>query len=116
MYIKKPAKDFKSIINATFPDYKKRDVYIIASETVTLHDLNWSGGTRSEYRACHVDGSNNGRHVDTGRPAPWSNPYEGLTIPIPVDCLVVKGGHFCGKASTLYIYANPANMPKMLTA
>jgi hypothetical protein len=51
----KPA-DVKPIINATFPDYRRKKVWLYASETVTLHDLNWSGGTRMQYRACSIDG------------------------------------------------------------
>lgn len=114
-YIKVKAKDVKHIIQATFPDYRKRDVIIDAREMVTLHDLNWSGGTKSEYRACAIDGETNSRRLDMGRPAPWANPYEGLTVPIPIDCVVAEAGYFCGKPRTMRLYVNPANMPKFIT-
>ena len=109
-------KDVRSIVNATFPDYRRRSVYVEARETVTLHDLNWSGGTRSEYRSCSVDGRPLENKVDLSGPAPWENPYEGKTITIPPGLVVVRGGHFCGKVSTLYIYVSPENMPKLITA
>ena len=114
-YIEVKTSEVKHIINATFPDYRKKKVLVWPATSVTLHDLNWSGGTKSEYRACSVDGKSNGKHVDTGRPAPWNNPYEGLTIPLPIDCVVAKAGYFCGKPSTMYLYIHPENMPKYLT-
>ena len=109
-------KEVRRIVDATFPDYRKREVIIEAGESVTFYDLNWSGGTKNEYRACAFDGTTNDRRLDMGRPAPWVNPCEGLTVQIPRDCLVVEGGYFCGQEKTLQILVNPANMPKFLTA
>jgi len=109
-------KEVRQIVDATFPDYRRKEVVIDARETVTFRDLNWSGGTKVEYRACGLDGVTNDRRLDMGRPAPWDNPYEGLTVNIPLDCAVVQWGYFCGKPSMMYIYVNPANMPKFITA
>ena len=109
-------KEVKDIVAATFPDYRKREVNIEARESVTFHDLNWSGGTKAEYRACHITGATNDRRLDMGRPAPWNNPYEGLTVQIPLDCIVVEGGYFCGQERMLRLYVHPANMPKFITA
>ena len=108
-------KEIKHIINATFPGYRKREVIVEARETVTFHDLNWGDGTKSEYRACYVTGAASDRRLDMSRPAPWANPYEGLTLPIPIDCIVVEGGYFCGQERMLRLYVNPANMPKFIT-
>jgi len=109
-------KEVKHIVEATFPDYRKREVTVEARESVTFHDLNWDGGTKSEYRACHITGSTSDRRLDMGRPAPWANPYEGLTVNIPIDCIVVMGGYFCGQERMLRLHVHPANMPKFITA
>ena len=105
------AKKVKSIINATFPDYRKRKVFIQTADKVTFYDVNWSGGTKSEYRACTIDGRPFETRVNMGGPAPWNNPYEGLTVQIPPGMVVVSGGHFCGKVATLSITINPVDMP-----
>lgn len=39
-------KDVLAIIRAADPSYRKRQCQIVPSATITLHDLNWSGGTR----------------------------------------------------------------------
>ena len=109
-----PAKQFKDIIKATFPDYRKRTVVIAPREKVTFHDVNWSGGTRSEYRACSIDGKRAEKTPHMGLNAPWNNPYSGLTIDLPVNTVIVEGGYFCGKKRQLYIYVHPANMPLLL--
>ncbi len=115
-YIKVKTKDVQHIVKATFPEYRKREVVIVPSEKVTFYDLNWSGGTKAQYRACGIDGSSNGRRLNMGQPAPWNNPYEGLSVDLPIDCVIVEGGYFCGKERMLYFHVNPANMPKFITA
>lgn len=114
--IKASSKDFsiKRIIKATFPDYKKHNVTIWPQKTVTLHDLNWSGGTKQEYRACTLDGKSIESKYDMGKPAPWNNQFEGLTIDIPENVAIVCHGFFCGNPSTMAIYVNPENMAKLL--
>ena len=114
--MKAASKNFKTIIKATFPNYRKRSVYIQQSDNITLYDLNWSGGTKSEYRACTIDGRPIENKVNLGGPAPWDNPYEGKKINIPPGCVVVEGGHFCGKERMLYINFNPVDMPKQITS
>ena len=108
------AKDLKPIIKATFPNYRKRLVYIKPTTKVTFHGLNWSGGSRSEYRACTVYGKPLPNKVDMSIPAPWNNPYEGLSVDLPPEAVIVEGGHFCGKTSTLRINVHPDNIPKLL--
>lgn len=112
--IKIKSKDVKAIIKATFPNYRKRDVYVKETDKVTLWDLNWSGGTRSEYRACTIEGKPLQNAVDMSLRAPWDNPYEGKEIKIPEGYVVVEGGHFCGKPRNLYINVNPGNV-KLIT-
>jgi len=115
-YLQIATKEVKHLVKATFPNYKRHKVVITASETVTFHDVNWSGGSKSEYRACTIDGKPMETKVNMGGPAPWNNPFEGKTVSIPPGFVVVQGGHFCGKTSMLYIHVHPENMPKLLTA
>lgn len=114
-YLTIKAKEVKHIINATFPNYRKRDVTVWPKTQVTFRDLNWSGGTRAEYRACTIDGKPLDNKVDMSKDAPWNNPYEGLTVDLPVGAVIVEGGFFCGKASKLSIFVHPDNMPKFIT-
>ncbi len=98
-----PAKNYKHIINATFPGYRKRKVFISYRNKVSLYGLNWSGGSRLEYEACTIEGKPLPRKVNMSTPAPWVNPYEGQEIEIPKGMVVVSGGCFCGKPATLHI-------------
>jgi hypothetical protein len=111
-YVK--TKDVAQIVRATFPEYRKKQVAIWPGETVTFHDVNWSGGTKSEYRACTLDGKDARSGPDMGYAPPWANPFEGKSVEIPRGYCVVKGGHFCGKTATLYIHVHPADMPALL--
>ena len=105
-----------AIVAATFPAYRKQKVYIKASESVTLHDLNWGGGTRNEYRAATIHGVEAGNLSRWNAVAPWNNSAEGMSVPVPVGMVIVQGGCFCGKDSTLSIHVNPQDMPKYLPA
>lgn len=103
------------MVRAAFPSYRRKKVSIKASETVTFNDLNWSGGTRSEYRAVSLDGSQvGGSTLPYSARAPWDNPAEGASVPVPQGFAVIQGGCFCGKESMLTIHVNPADMPKLL--
>ncbi len=114
--IKIKTKEVRHIIDATFPDYRKHNVYIWPDDSVTLHDLNWSGGSRSDYQFCSLDGKRITTNFDMHSPAPWNNKYEGQVVNIPEGFCVVQGGYFCGKVSTLSIHVHPASMPKLITA
>ena len=110
------SKDVKGIIQATFPEYRKRKVYIKPVEKVKFNDVNWSeGGSISIYKACTIDWKPLNEKIDMGIPAPWNNPFEGLEIPLPINNVIVEGGFFCGQERILYLYINPANMPKLIT-
>jgi hypothetical protein len=106
--------DVRAIINATFPEYRRKKVWVYVAETVTLHDLNWCGGTRMQYRGATLNGQFAGSADKHNAVAPWENRAEGATIPIPQGHVVVSCGHFCGKPSMLSIYVHPADMPKLL--
>ena len=109
------SRDMKRLIKATFPDYRKRTLRIEPTTQVRFMDLNWSGGTRSEYRACTITGQSIENRVNMSGPAPWNNPFEGKIIDLPEGAVVVEGGYFCGKPRQLRVYVHPNDMPKMLT-
>ena len=113
--IKGWAKDrgLAAVVQATFPQYKRKKVYVRAAESVTFYDINWSGGTRSEYRACTLDGQQLGSLDRYHALAPWDpRQIEGKTVPVPAGAVVVRGGYFCGKESILTLHVNPADMPR----
>ena len=108
-------KEAAAIIKATFPAYRRKTVYVRPAESVVLQDLNWSGGTRSEYRACTLDGVALGNSEKYHAMAPWdARQVEGQKLPVMPGACVVRGGHFCGKESKLTIYVHPSNMPAYL--
>lgn len=108
-------KEVKDIIQATFPDYKKRKVHIEPVEKITFYGLNWSGGSKYVYRAATIEGGSLPEKLDMGAIAPWRNPFEGVTANLPQGCVVVQAGWFCGKTVTATIYVNPNDMPKLLS-
>lgn len=108
------SKDVKDIIKATFPGNRKRKAYIVPTNSVRLSDLNWSGGTRAEYRACTLDGKSISSKVDMSMPAPWNNPYEGLEVEIPEGAAIVEGGYFCGKELAVRIHVRPDSVAKLI--
>lgn len=109
--IEMPAKEFKRFLPT---DYRKRNVRVCAAESVTLLDLNWSGGTRSTYTILTMTGEPVSSTARYSALTPWDNYAEGKSLPIPEGFVVVETGFFCGKQSTARIYINPANMPKFL--
>lgn len=107
-------KDVKEIVKGSFPTYNKRKVFVRATTAVTITDLNWSGGTRSEYVATDLEGKRLGSLEKFNHIAPWENPAEGVELPVLEGTVVVRGGWFCGKESTLVIHVNPKDMPKYI--
>ena len=96
----------KDIVRRTFPDYKGRTYRLYKQASVTLSDLNWSGGTRSWYAAVNVADMNVGHLVWNKHPMDPKNP-EGTRIDIPPNMIVVEHSHFCGKDMGLKFYVNP---------
>lgn len=107
----RPSSDFKAICQRL--GYRKKTVRVWPGTHVTLSGLNWSGGSKTQYHAFSlVDGRLSSPRFDG--PPPWANPVEGVRVEIPLDTVVVSTGFFCGKPSTMYIYARPENMPQLL--
>ncbi len=103
-----------AIVAATFPDYRRRTVRIESRASCELQNLNWSGGSRDEYRACTLEGESLGSTQKYAMQAPWRNQAEGQTVPIPPGSVLVRNGYFCGNRTMLVIMVNPADMPKYL--
>lgn len=111
--IERKAREFSAILGQL--GYRKLRVYVRASEFVTLMDLNWSGGTKSEYHTFQIDGAKPlGSTERYSRIHPANNYAEGVRVPIPRGAIVVETGFFCGKESTATIYINPADMPLLI--
>ena len=116
-FINVSRKEVLAIVNATFPQYRGRKIRVAPAEKVGLHGLNWSGGSRSVYRACTLDGQFLGSSAKYNMMAPWdSRQVEGQSLPLMPGACVVEHSYFCGKDSGLRIYVHPNDMPKMLSA
>jgi hypothetical protein len=110
--IKRSSKDFPDLCRAL--GYRKRNVYVTATTRVNINGVNWSGGSRSTYHGVDLatGAVNTANHF--GVPAPWSNQYEGATVDLVPGKAIVQTGTFCGKASVMFIYVHPDNMPALL--
>lgn len=114
MKVRKP--DVAPLVTATFPDYTGRKFRVEAVESVLFSDLNYSGGTRNQFRACTIDGQSIESKFNLNQPPPWANPFEGKRVELPAGAVVVEHSMFCGKDCGLTIYVNPADMPRTLMA
>jgi hypothetical protein len=114
--IKATRAQVERLVRATFPAYRGRKFRVYAAAHVTLHDLNWSGGSRSQYRTCTLAGEPIGSADKHNQVAPWNQTAEGQTVPVPQGAVCVRHSMFCGKDMGLSFYVNPADMPRLLTA
>lgn len=104
----------RPIVKATFPDYRGRKFSLEFTDRVCFYNVNWSGGSKNEYRLVNIDGRV-GSLIGVNA-APWDNPVEGQTMDLMPDVLVVKHVYFCGKDLGITIYAHYSLAPKFLTA
>jgi hypothetical protein len=106
------------IIKATFPDYRGRKISVTAAISVTVHhaDLNWSGGSRTQYRGCTTSGYVTGSLDKHNASAPWDKAPGSTIVELPAGAVLVEHVMFCGKDCGLRIYINPADMPKWIKA
>jgi hypothetical protein len=114
--IKVTRKQVELLARATFPAYRGRTFRVEATSEVTLFDLNWSGGSRSQYRTCTLAGEPIGSADKHNQVAPWNQTAEGQTVPVPQGAVCVRHSMFCGKDMGLTFYVHPADMPRLLTA
>lgn len=107
-------KDVKSIVNATFPGYRGRKIRLVGIEEVILSNINWEGGSRSQYRACTLDGEPTGDMDAFNAMAPWSHNAENARVSIPAGYAVVEHVQFCGKDLGLRIHVHPNSLRPLL--
>lgn len=105
----------RKLAKTAFPTWKGRKLYENTTGKVMFTDTNWGGGTRNYYVSLQLaTGKARGLHVK----APWVNPVEGLTVPIPEGFVVAEHTIFCGKECgvTLYFPNTPMLSPTSLPA
>lgn len=115
MAIKAKISEVRPLVAATFPDYKGRKLSVEPAVSVTLYDLNWSGGSRNQYRTCTLSGEFIGSADKHNAKAPWVNFAEGQRVEIPPGCVVVKRCIFSGVDCGLTFYIRPDDMPGFIT-
>jgi hypothetical protein len=101
--------DVATLIAASFPNYRGRLFTGRVATDVCFGDLNWSGGSRSQYVILDLA---TGRRADLrqlSRNAPWSQPMEGATVPIPAGMVVVEHTISAGNDRGLTFHHNPAD-------
>ncbi len=105
----------RTLALSAFPTYKGRKISANYSGRVTFSDTNWGGGSRNRYVCLDLaKGLKRGLSV----PAPWVNPVEGVTAPIPEGMVVAEHTIFCGKDCGVTLYfptsaaaLGPATLP-----
>lgn len=106
IYIDKPDKTITDIIKRAFPKYNGRKYQICPQDHITLHDVNWSGGTKSHYVFLRLHDSQILPVPD--HMSPWnSNNPEGKTFPLSDGIICIEHSHFCGHDTGIRIYAHP---------
>lgn len=105
-----------AIVAGTYPDYRGNKIRVIPAETVTFQNLNWAGGTRSQYRACDLSGGPLGSLDRWNQVHPRDNAAEGGEIRLPEGVAIVEHSLDRGRDTGLRIYIRPADMPNLLPA
>lgn len=107
--------EVEPIIATPFPGYRGTKIRVKPAESVTLRDLNWSGGTRNQYAGCSLAEGRATGDAGAGNAAPpWANPYEGASIALQPGLALVEWSQFCGKDLGLTIHVHPSMMPRFL--
>ncbi len=84
---------------------KKREtvVQVLADDaSVTATDVQWGGGSRSEYRDWNVKGTSEGTHR--------FYPKEGEEVPLAPGYARIETGTFCGKPATMRVYLRESDV------
>lgn len=99
---------------ALIGSYTGRKFKARVSDSVTLRNTYWSGGTRSTYRAASL--ANGESRALPGNPAPYhfGGNMEGQTIDLVPGYAIVEHSIFCGKDMGLVFHIHPDNAQKLL--
>jgi hypothetical protein len=110
------ADNVRRLMSKAFPDYRRKAVSIVPSTSVALTELNWSGGTRSEYCMLTIDPAGNITAVPIGdhMSHPANNRDEGRIVLLDLGTVLVRAGLFCGKPSLASVYVRPEDIERVL--
>ena len=98
----------KALALAAFPGYNGRKFAFKATESVELHDMDWSGGTHSDYAGVNLATRQAIAVPDLHLPrtTPTVALHQGLAI--------VEHRRFCGKDMGIVFHVHPTDAPQML--
>lgn len=105
--------DVPPVLLRAFPGYTGKKFEVRRKERVSLSGAYWDGGSRSEYRAVHLD-TGEVSAADSKLQNPLTPGYKVPTIDIPPRVCIVKHSIFCGKDMGLTFYVNPSDAVSML--
>ena len=105
--IKLTRKQSAELLACTFPSYAGRKIKASFVESVTLHDLNWDGGTKCTYVAIRNSDCAVVSLASLGMNAPWVQPMEGAKIELNRDYSIACHSHFCGTDCGITFYVHP---------
>jgi hypothetical protein len=107
-------KQIAPLLAATFPEYNGRKFFVQAAERVTLWDLNWCEGSRTQYRTATTTGATINNKDTFNHVAPWANMAEGKEIPVPPGAIVASNTISQGRECGITFYIHPSDMPKLI--
>jgi len=87
----------KELLAKTFPSYRGRKLKLYIQENISFDDINWDGGSRTEYFLVNTDTQEVQKVAN--HKAPWTQYAYDAAQPraIPKNCIIVSQGCFCGK-------------------
>jgi hypothetical protein len=97
--------------------YSGRTFKAVITESVTLSDTYWSGGTRSTYQAVNLDtGQRYSPNQADCAPHHFGGKLEGVTFQIPPRTVIVEHVIFCGKDHGITLHARAEDIQPTLPA
>ena len=104
--------DIPVSLSRAIGSYNGRKFRITDHEEVSLHNMQWDGGSRSTYTVVNLD---TGETKPVTDPRPWpENMSSAKAVTIEHNWCVVEHAIFCGKDSGLTFHVHPDNMAKLL--
>lgn len=94
-----------ALIKRALPSYRKHSVIVSEYSKVTCHGGAWSGGSRSHYSKCRIDGSCHNSIAVPTAPKHFGGGDDPV-VELTDDIVVLSGGIFRGKTATVSIYCN----------
>ena len=92
-----------TLVKALNPGYRKRSVNVKVTETVTLHQAYWDGGSRTHYHPATFAGTLLRTPLVN---APWPNRPASAEFRLSPDTLVYTHGTFRGKQAIMTIFVS----------